>query len=86
MLTITKLPNKEHVKIKYYHLVMANKSGVLLIAQFYDKIFCLKGPALKYEPMHDKTNKMTCVPREDSDQPGQLSSLIRVFAVLMKKP
>ena len=24
----------------------------------------------KYEPQHDKTNKMTCVPSEDSDQPG----------------
>ena len=23
------------------------------------------------EPPHDKTNKMTCVPSEDSDQPGQ---------------
>ena len=29
-----------------------------------------------YEPPHDKTDKMTCVPSEDSDQPG----LIRVFA------
>ena len=26
-----------------------------------------------------------CVPREDSDQPGHLSSLIRVFAVCLKK-
>ena len=29
------------------------------------------------EPPHDKTNKMTCAPSEDSDQP----SLIRVFTV-----
>ena len=35
---------------------------------------------------HDKTNKMTCVPSEDSDQPGHLHSLIRVFVVCMKKP
>ena len=27
-----------------------------------------------------------CVPSEDSDQPGHLPSLIRVFAVRMKKP
>ena len=34
-----------------------------------------------FEPPHDKTNKMTFVPSEDSDQPGHLPSLIRVFAV-----
>ena len=30
----------------------------------------------RFELPHDKTNKMTCVPREDSDQPGHLLSLI----------
>ena len=39
-----------------------------------------------YEPPHDKTNKMICVPSEDSDQPGHPPRLIRVFAVRMKKP
>ena len=39
----------------------------------------------KYERLHDKTNKMTCVPSEDLDQPGHPLSLIRVFAVRMKK-
>ena len=39
-----------------------------------------------FEPQHDKTNKMTCAPSEDSDQPGHPPSLIRVFAVRMKKP
>ena len=34
---------------------------------------------------HDKTNKMACAPSEDSDQPGHLPSLIRVFAVRMMK-
>ena len=34
------------------------------------------------EPTHDKTNKITCTPSEDSDQP----SLIRVSAVRMKEP
>ena len=38
-----------------------------------------------YEPPHDKTNKMSKVPIEDSDQPGHLPSLIRVFTVRMKK-
>ena len=37
------------------------------------------------EPRHDKTNKMACSPSKDSDQPGHLPSLIRVFAVRMKK-
>ena len=27
---------------------------------------------IKNEPSHDKTNKMACLPREDSDQPGNL--------------
>ena len=37
------------------------------------------------KPHYDKTNKMTCTPSEDSDQPGHTPSLIRVFAVRMKK-
>ena len=37
------------------------------------------------EPRHDKTNKNECAPSEDSDQPGHPPSLIRVFAVRMKK-
>ena len=40
---------------------------------------------MRYEPRHDKTNKMACAPSEDSDQPGHPPSLIRVFAVHMKK-
>ena len=34
---------------------------------------------------HDKTNKMEYAPSKDSDQPGHPPSLIRVFAVCMKK-
>ena len=34
-----------------------------------------------YELHRDKTNKITCAPSEDSDQPGHPPSLIRVFAV-----
>ena len=33
----------------------------------------------------NKTNKMTCAPSEDSNQPGHPPSLIRGFAVRMKK-
>ena len=35
----------------------------------------------KYKPVHDKTNKMTCVPSEDSNQPGHPPSLTSVFTV-----
>ena len=38
-----------------------------------------------FEPAHDKTYKIACAPSEDSDQPGHPPSLIRVFAVPMKK-
>ena len=34
-----------------------------------------------FEPAPDKTDKMACAPREDSDQSGHAPSLIRVFAV-----
>ena len=34
-----------------------------------------------FDPPHDKTNKVTSVPSDDSDQPGHMPSLIRVFAV-----
>ena len=40
----------------------------------------------KIEPQHDKIRKMICAPSKDSDQPGHPPSLIRVFAVRMKKP
>ena len=37
------------------------------------------------EPPHDKTNKIIFAPSENYDQPGHPPSLIRVFAVRMKK-
>ena len=53
------------------------------------QIFRVKNTAAarqrKNEPSSDKTNKMACAPSEDSDQPGHPPSLIRVFAVRMKK-
>ena len=45
----------------------------------------VKVAAMIFETAHDKTNKMACAPSEDSDQPRHLPSLIRVFAVGMKK-
>ena len=40
----------------------------------------------KFEPLHDTTNKMTCAPSEDADQPGHPPNLTKVCAVRMKKP
>ena len=37
------------------------------------------------EPAHDKTNKMACPSSKVSDQPEHPFSLIRVFAVRIKK-
>ena len=42
---------------------------------------CICAAYVDSGPPHDKTNKMTFVPSEDSDQPGHSPSLIRVFAV-----
>ena len=50
-----------------------------------DVALCVKLPQVPYGRPHDKTNKMTCAPSDDSDQPGHLPSLIRVFAIHMKK-
>ena len=44
---------------------------------FYGVSYLLK----RNEPHRDKTNEMVCAPSEDSDQPGHLPNLIRVFAV-----
>ena len=41
--------------------------------------------SLTNEPLHDKINKLVCVPSEDTDQPGRPPTLIKVFAVHMKK-
>ena len=50
--------------------------------QVLEKILWKQGNYIRYEyqPLHDKTNKMT-VPSEDSDQSGHPPSLIRIFAV-----
>ena len=52
----------------------------------FDKIIDFPTWIFVFEPPLDETNKMACVPSKDSDQPGHPSSLIKVFAVSMKKP
>ena len=48
------------------------------------KLLCCTEPII-IEPPHDKTNKMACVLSKDSDSPRHPPSLIRIFAVHMKK-
>ena len=38
-----------------------------------------------YEPLHDKTNKITCAPGEYTNQPGHPPGLISVFGQRIKK-
>ena len=59
-----------------------SKSSLLNV---HNAIFMLNSFVVHYtEPSHYKTNKMACVPSEDSDQPGHPPSLIKVFAVRSK--
>ena len=51
----------------------------------WQSVLCQLGDT-KIEPQHIKTSKMFCAPSEDLDHPGHLPSLVRVFAVRMKKP
>ena len=64
------------------------KKGGLFTEMTEKQIRCIlddKELFTSYEPPHDKTCKMACVPSEDSDQPRHPPSLIRVFTVRMKK-
>ena len=56
--------------------MLIRKSATCLDSPYFSRIV--------YEPWQDKTNS-DCAPSEDSDQPGHPPSLIRVFAVRMKK-
>ena len=68
---------------------IATRHPLIVSAGYLREVPCvavhLKIVTGTYEPPHDKTNKMACAPSEDSDQPGHSPSLIRVFAVRMKK-
>ena len=59
------------------------ESVLITLIFLQKKILLLE--VLLFGPAHVKTYKIACVPSEDLDQPGHLSSLIRVFAVRMKK-
>ena len=61
------------------HHVTNNFKAIIFICHFYIR------SEIQFFLQHKKTNKLTCAPREDSDQPGHLPSPIRIFAVRMKK-
>ena len=63
------------------------------IVSSFSQTFFISSTNLQFLQIWDKestvsepAHKMACAPREDSDQPGHPPSLIRVFAVRMKKP
>ena len=58
---------------------------LLLPASCHPEIFTRNAFTILNEPPLKITNKMTCKPSEDSDQPGHPPSLIRVFAVSINK-
>ena len=62
----------ERNRCNYLQGVPQSKIAALLWHQEEEK---------KNEPPHDKTNKMTCAPSKDSDQPRHMPNLIRVLAV-----
>ena len=66
----------KHLNLKYVLLAFTKYLSIFLpnlIANLHMKS-CLLSKTNELE--HDKTNKMTCAPSEDSDQPGHLPSLI----------
>ena len=71
--------------------VTAEISAQIMVRRRITRSICRIGPVVgiglpvgsilvvssTYEPQHYKTNKMTCPPSEDSDQPGHPPSLIK---------
>ena len=46
-----------------------------IVAVFAQKVQLLINITIAFEPRHDNTNKMACVPREGSDQTGWIRVL-----------
>ena len=69
-----------HCHLMLYDTVSIFEIPRLLLAGWFESYL-----VAHLRRQHDKTNKMTCAPSKDSDQPGHPPSLIRVFAVRMKK-
>ena len=58
--------------------------SIIFSPPFYHLLFTFPWASLS-EPWRCKNQQNECAPSEDSDQPGHPPSLVRVFAVRMKK-
>ena len=67
-----------------YNNSLKTSAGLMILISF-DTMQKYNQTALTYVPPHAKTNKMTCAPSEDADQPDHPPSLIGVFGVRIKK-
>ena len=75
-----------NIPSQYDIVSMAKRFHIKFYAKWSNMMKCICAAYLDsrkkhFEPPHDKTNKMTFVPSEDSDQPGHPPSLIRVFGL-----
>ena len=71
-----------NIPSQYDIVSMAKRFHIGFYAKCKNVMKCICAAYVDFEPPHDKTNKMTFVPSEDSDQLGHPPSLTRVFAVL----
>ena len=68
----------------FYYFILQISLSVWYFTLCWHLITLLNSSKI-FEPPHDKTNKMTRAPSEDSDQPGHPPiHLIRVFTVCIK--
>ena len=81
------LSQKNEISLNKWRVTEPRMKNYFYFRKSFDRVWDVPlGSSLrKYESAHDKTYKIACAPSEDSDQPGHPPSLIRVFAVCMKK-
>ena len=83
---IYEMPKSSFNVILYSHCLFGQKfQQRIKIIYKYSLILFSKQKSGPVESPHNKTNEKAIATSEDSDQPGCLPSLIRVFAVCMKK-
>ena len=73
------------VKIKKIEFPLKRKYRIVKASAVTVCIFYVLKENLTFEPPRDKTNQTISAPLEDSDQPGHMPSLIRVFAYRMPR-
>ena len=80
------LPSLIFLFVCFFFLSCIDKTMfMVLLLGYLHLILTVESFKTSFEPPHDKTNEMACAPTDDSDQPRHPPSLIRVFAVCMKK-